>query len=139
MLNEDQAEVRVDIESVKSLVVAKLNKLQELKKEKKNFNESLKNILENDHDYGRFLSELELVQKTVKTRKSVLMNTVEANSIQVDRDDVKAEEKELKEELDRLLEVYVSKTGKNEITLSDDRMMIIKHKFSVNQGQLKLF
>lgn len=135
----DVAEVReIEIDH-KAAIARKLQLLKDLKQKKKNIAESLQNILENSSEYNEVTSALTDVQVKLKQAKLALLNSPEGRSLQMKRDDLKEEEKEVRESLAASIEVFVETTGETEIDIGEDDPLKIIKKFQLQSGQLRLF
>lgn len=125
--------------AVKNIISRNLAELDRLTAERKVEKEKLSNIFENDNDVSEAQEEVIRVQRELKQRKSQIMATPQAATINLKIKEQNEEIKELQESLSTHLQTYRQITGTSTFEDSDGTEREFKVKASIKPKQLSLF
>lgn len=127
------------VEEHLNLVRVKLEKIEELKANKKEYREMINNLLENDEEYSERNEKKKDLQREVKEAKNRILGSQEAADIIAKMDDTTADIKDLEESISNHLMVYHQKTGRTTFDDIDGNERTVVYKYKVKPAQLSLF
>ncbi len=108
------------------ICVRQIQKLEELKNEKKKIRESLQSKLENDAEYSVALDVFTVASKEKTKRKFAVMRTAEALQLKFKEKEVREQIKEIEESLSNNLEAFCKQSGQLALQVDGELIPIVR-------------
>ncbi len=126
-------------EDALAMIQSQLARIDQLKKDKRTKQESLRNLMDNNKEFSAVDDERKAVAAKVKEKKNVVLRGAEAIQIIADVDEITGEINDVKESLSTNLMVYHVKTGKRDFQDAEGNERKIVFSYKVKPVQMSLF